>query len=271
MTAKREKAGLEVPSWLISTPLPGETESFIIDRIVSRNSRILEDFKEGRTHFPPCVCWLCLWRKYEKSKSLGHPYDVLTFLAWDILCEIKDEFQDESVSKIPVGKLAKEIIRCLPIINPDSKLALNEDMKELFEQHFIEYAYKKRYQREKLLKIIAELRSQIDRDWKKSRPKPVAIINLKRQTPGVLALKIARFIYSRPSRRATRREIQRHTNKSKADLEGLHELLKVIYGINVQSRGKYESPVYLGTIRTDLTRLLRVGDWPKTLPKGSRI
>jgi hypothetical protein len=231
-------------------PAPGDSSGNMADVLIKnmtvRYTRILGDFKKGRLHPLPCICWLCLWRKFEKMRPVGPPYDYLTFLAYDILSEIKCGFEYyEPVANISIRKLAQEVIRRLPIINSETKKVLNEFSRELYKTHFIEYAYRKRYRADKLMNLIERLIYEIDREWKRGQPQPVAIINLKRQTPASLALKVANFVYLQPGHKTTQRELQRYTNKRKADLEAIHEWLKLRYEIALHKKGK--SVFYVGT------------------------
>jgi hypothetical protein len=86
------------------------------------------------------------------------------------------------------------------------------------------------------LKLISELEYLRHKEWQKSKPEPVATINLnkKYRTEGQLALGIAIFVYSKPGRKTTQRELLRHLNKHKADIEPLNEWLRIDYGIEVR-------------------------------------
>jgi len=108
-------------------PLCDPRTNFIIEDMTAKHTRILEDFKEDRLHPLPCICWLCLWRRFEKIRPVGPPYDYLTFLAYNILDEIMSEFQHEPVKKMPIRKLAREVIRRLPIIDCETSLTCLED------------------------------------------------------------------------------------------------------------------------------------------------
>jgi len=241
---KKNKRSRRSGSDILSDP---EVKS-IIENMTAKHSQILKDFKEDRLHPLPCICWLCLWRRFEKKRPVGPPYDYLTFLAYHILSEIMSEWQYEPVKKIPIRRIAKEVIRQLPIIDHETKKVLNEFSREMFEAHFIEYTYKKRYQADKLLNTIDQLIHEIYHEWKKNKPEPIAVIDLKRPAPALLASKIAKFVYSQPNRRATSRQIQRHTNKRKADIEALHGYLEWRYGIIVPPHEKWESTIYVGTL-----------------------
>jgi hypothetical protein len=249
MTIRGRKQEIKASGQSKSEILSDQRAKIIIENMTARHARILEDFKEGHPHPLPCICWLCLWRKFEKMRPVGPPYDYLTFLAYDILSEIASGFEYyEPVNKIPIKKLAREVVGRLPIISHETKKVLNEFSRELYKAHFVEYAYKGRYRTDKLLNLIEKLIYQIHREWKRSRPEPVATINLKRQTSAALALKIATFVYSQPDRKATQRQLQRHTNKRKADIEALHEWLEWRYGIVVPPHEKWESTLYEGIL-----------------------
>jgi len=249
MTIRDRKEDLKQNHYQKIDPFSSPSAKFIIKNMTIRHTRILEDFKEGNLHQLPCICWLCLWRKFEKTRPVGPPYDYLTFLAYDILSEIKSGWEYyESVRKMPINRIAKEIIQRLPVINHETKKLLNKFSRELYKDHFVKYAYKGRYRRDKLLDLIERLINEIYCEWKRGRPKPIAVIDLKRQTPALLASKIAKFVYSQPGHKATQREIQRHTNKRKAELEILHEFLKWRYGIIIPLHEKWESTLYVGTL-----------------------
>jgi hypothetical protein len=247
MTIRQGKDKREAPPPFSRDNLSDQTVKIIIKNMTARNGRILRDFKRGRIHPLPCVCWLCVWRKFEKMRPVGPPYDYLTFLAYDILDEITSPFQYEPVKKMPIKKLAREVIRQLPIIDADTKTVLNKFARELFEAHFIEYAYKKRYRRDKLIDLIDRIYYKIHCDWKRTKPKPATIISLKRETPAELARKVARFVYHQPDHMATQRQLQRYTNKRKSDLEAIHEWLKWRYKIIVPPHKPWESTLYVGT------------------------
>jgi len=256
MTIRDGRAGAKTPGSNKIDILADPQAKIIIENMTGRYARQLDDFKAGRLHRLPCICWLCLWRKFENGLPVGPPYDYKTFLAYDILSEITDVFQYEPVRKIAVRRLARVMIRRLPIISAETKEVLNDFAREMFETHFVEYAYRGRYRTDKLSSLVEELIHQIHRDWQRGRPEPVATINLMRQTPASLALKVARFVYSRPDRKATQRELQRHTNKPKADLEVLREWLAWRYGITVPPHEKWESTIYIGTFAKSLKWLL---------------
>jgi hypothetical protein len=220
---------------------------FIVENMTARHTRTLNDLFSGKLHPLPCTCWLCLWRKYEKKRPPGHPYDYLTFLASDILSEVMDEFQYEPVKRIPIKRLAREVIGRLPNIGDETKTILNKTQRKLFEARFLKYNRQGRYRTNKLSDLVEALSLQIHRDWMRTRPQPVAVFNLNRQTSGALAQKIADFVYSQPGHKATQRQLQRFTNKRKADLEGLHEWLEWRHGIKVPPHEKWESTIYVGT------------------------
>lgn len=228
----------------------------IVENMTARYARILGDFIENRRHPAPCICWLCLWRKYEEDKPVGHPFDFLTFLARDIISEAEDPFQDEGIKNIPAKKLTREVIRRLPLFSPETKAVLRDHAWQLFEEHFKIYSRRKRYDKQRFLKIIAQLEYLRYREWKRSKPKPVSRINLnkKYQTEGQIALGIANFVYSKPGRKATQRDLLRYLNKHKADIEYLHEYLKAFYGIEVGTEGR--SIIYFA--RRKPNRYLRI-------------
>ncbi len=213
---------------------------FIIENMTDRYARQLREFTEGKQHSAPCICWLCLWRKFEENKPVGHPYDFLTFLAFDIIEEIEDPFQDEEIKKISVKKLTKEVIHRLPLFSPETKSILKKHAWWLFEEHFNIYYSKKRYHAPKFLKLISQLRYLRYKEWQKSKPEPIATINLnkKYRTSWDIARGVADFVYSKSNRKATQRELLRHLNKHKADLEPLKEFLTFMYGIKVKPENK---------------------------------
>jgi hypothetical protein len=201
---------------------------------------------------------------FEKMRPVGPPYDYLTFLAYDILAEITDPFQYEPVKKMLIKKLAREVIQRLPIINADTKAVLHKDLRDLFRKHFIEYSRKGRYQSDKLQNLREQIMYQIHREAGFNPPRldmPLHIRNRKPPARVSLPLKIAKFIYLQPDRKATQRQIQRYTNKRKADLEETHEWLKWRYGIIVPPHEKWESTLYIGT----KPKLLRKGPSPRPI------
>jgi hypothetical protein len=255
MTIRQDKESRKISIPAESNILSDPRSIFIIKNMTSRNARILKDFKKGRRHPPTCVCWLCIWRTFEKMRPVGPPYDYLTFLAYDIIEEITSPFQYEPVKQTSIKKLAREVIRRLPIINAETKDVLKDFARERFRVHFIEYSRKGRYQSDKLQNLIEHLMYQIHREAGRKPPRSVParpLINLNRQPPmrAPLPLKIAKFVYSQPEHRATQRQLQRYTNKSKAQLEDLHEWLKWRYGIIIPAHEKWESTIYKGTCPT---------------------
>lgn len=264
MTIRRDK---KIQKTTIPTRpdiLPDNRVRFIIENMTTRNARIIEDFKKGRRHSPTCVCWLCIWRTFEKIRPAGRPYDYLTFLAYDILAEITDPFQYEAAKNISVKRLAREVIRRLPIIHPETKVVLNRFARQLFEAHFIEYSKKGRYKTDHLENLREHLMYQIHREAGRKPPRPDVPPIIQNQKPPVRAsfsLKIARFVYSQPDHKATQRQLQRHTNKSKAQLEALHEWLKWRYGIIIPPHKNWESTLYVGT----QPKLFRKGPSPRPI------
>ncbi len=261
-TIRRDKESRKISISTEPDILSDDRIKFIIENMTRRNARILKDFQKGRSHPPFCVCWLCLWRKYEKVRLSGHPYDYTTFLAYDIMEEVFGPFQYEPIKKIPIKMLAREVIQRLPIIHPDTKKILNRFTRDLFRDRFIEYSRKKRYQSDSLQNLIEQLMYQIHREGGRYVPAqefgpkairglrpsgPKAIHILRPSTRALLPSKIAQYIYSQPDHKATQRELQRLTNKRKADLEETHEWLKWRYGIITPPHKKWESTIYIGT------------------------
>ena len=235
------------------TPKPlAEDAERTLDIMTARHTRILGDFYSGKPHPPTCVCWLCLWRLYEKSRPVGHPYDFLTFLACDFIDEINDPFQNDAVKKIPIRRLATCVIGQLPTIGKNTRQILNIVMREQLQSNFPKYVYRGRYRADRLSILREELALKIHR---RALKMPELIVHTSRsKSAGYLIQKIVHFVYSRPGQRATQREIQRHTNKRKADLEALHAWLKTRYGIIVPECKKWESVVYIGTWAKKSTR-----------------
>jgi hypothetical protein len=264
MTIRRAKKNRKLSTKPDPDILSDDRTRFIIENMTARHARLLNDLFTGESHSSPtCVCWLCLWRKYEKTRPIGHPYDFLTFLAYDILAEVTDAFQYESIKQIPIKKLAKQVIGRLPNVGDKTKVILNESSREFFEAHFIKYNRQKRYQSDKFLNLREQLMYQIHREAGRYVPvqefgpklirglirpsKPKAIHILRPSTRALLPSKIAQYVYSQPDHKATQRQLQRHTNKLKADLEETHEWLKWRYGIIVPPHEKWESTIYKGT------------------------
>jgi len=250
MTLERKENKNCVPDESKQDAFSDNRIKFILKNMTEKYARQLREFTENKLHPAPCICWLCLWRKYEENKPVGHPYDFLTFLAWNIVSELEDPFQNEEIKKISVKKLAKEVIRGLPLFSPETKAILKKRAWQLFEEHFNIYYRKKRYHTPKFLKLISQIEYLRYKEWQRSKPEPVAIINLnkKYRTPGDIALGVANFVYSKPNRKATQRELLRHLNKHKTDLEPLQEWLKFSYGIEVRTEGR--SIVYFGTMKS---------------------
>jgi len=225
--------------------LPDDKINLFLKNMTDKYARQLKEFAKGKQHSAPCICWLCLWRKFEENKPVGHPYDFLTFLAWNIISDIEDPFQDEEVKKEPVKKLAKEIIRSLPLFSPETKAVLEKHAWRLFEKHFNIYYSKKRYHAPKFLKLISQLEYLRYKEWRKSKPEPVARINLKKKyrTEGDIARGIADFVYSRPNRKTTQRELLRYLNKHEKDIKPLREYLEFFYGIKTKHE-KRSSIIY---------------------------
>ncbi|MGB7297613.1 MAG: hypothetical protein WBC70_18705 [Candidatus Aminicenantales bacterium] len=219
--------------------------NIILEKMTQRYARLLRDYTENRQHPAPCICFLCLSRKYEEDKPVGHPYDLLTFLAREIISETEDPFRDEEIKKISSKKLAKEIIRRLPLFSPETKAVIKSHAWE-FEKHFPTYSRRKRYHAPRFLKLVSDLEYLRHKEWQKStKPKGIINLNKKYRTEGQLALGIANFVYSKPGRKVTQRDLLRHLNKRKADIEYLQEWLKAVYGIEVRTEGR--SVVYIDT------------------------
>jgi len=253
MTIRRGKENQKTPVSASRGITADPRANFLIENMTARNARILQDFKKGRRHPPTCVCWLCLWRIFEKKRPAGRPYDYLTFLSRDIVSEAEDAFQFDSIEKIPIKVLAKEVIRRLPIIHPETKRVLNSYTKNLFKAHFIEYSKRGRYKTDHLENLVEQLMYQIHRKAGRNPPRPDGagrplMPNWDKRPARIPSpLKIAKFVYSQPGRKATQRQLQRYTNKRKADLEKLHEWLKWRYGIVVPQHQNWESTLYVGT------------------------
>jgi hypothetical protein len=219
----------------------------VVDNMTRHYERIWKDFTENKEHAAPCVCWLCLWRKYEKDKPVGHPYDFLSFFARDIISGVEDPFQDEEFQKISTRRIAREVIRRLPIFSLETKAVLNEYSRLLFCEHFEFYSRRKRYQTQNFFKLVEKLQFLRYKEWKKTKPEPVATINFnkKYRTEGQIILGIMNFVNSEPGRKTTQRELCRHLNKPIAEIEPLQEFLKNLYGIEVGIEGR--SVVYYAT------------------------
>jgi hypothetical protein len=228
-----------------SDVMSNSTAKKLIENMTARHARILEDFKENRNHDQPCCCWLCRFKVYEKSKRLrGAPYDYKSFLAYDILGEINDPFSiADPVRDIPIKKIARVVIDRLPLLWPETKKELNDYARKLYRQNFSTYAKKGRYKSEKFIKLNEEITFRI---YEENPRQPIKTINLKKDTPASLALKVAKYVYSRPDHRATEREIYRKFNRKKEDIASLRPWLKIRFGIIVPDHEKWESPVYIG-------------------------
>ncbi len=253
MTIRQEKKNPKLLTKPESDFLSDDRAKFIIENMTARHARLLNDLFIGKRHSSPtCVCWLCLWRKYEKTRRpVGHPYDFLTFLAYDILAEVTDAFQYEPVRQIPIKKLAKQVIGQLPNVGDKTKVILNESSREFFEARFIKYNRQRRYQSDKFLNLRESLMYKIYREaGRYVPPKELAAKDIHILRPSTRALlpgKIARYVYSQPDHKATQRQLQRYTNKRKADLEETHEYIKWRYGIIVPPHKNWESTLYVGT------------------------
>ncbi|MBD3330944.1 hypothetical protein GF354_05460 [Candidatus Peregrinibacteria bacterium] len=221
-----------------------KTAKNLIENMTTRHAQILNDFKEDREHNQACCCWLCRFRVYEKMKMVGAPYDYKSFLAYDILYEIKNPFSlADPIRDLPIKRIARIVIDRLPLLWPETKKELNDYARELYKKNFSDYYHKGRFKADKFFKLNEEITFQI---YKKNPRQPVKTINLKKDTPASLALKVANFIYSKPDHKATEREIYRKFNKKKNEIVALRPWLKIRFGIIVPDHEKWEPAVYIG-------------------------
>lgn len=210
----------------------------LIKNMTDHQVRIMKDFEENRQHTGGCVCWLCLWRRYQKiKKKPGHPFDYLTFLVYDILSTVEAfPFCDEDKMGFSDSALTNEVIRGLAIFSPETKQYLI-DMHHIIEGRVGSYLKKKRYGRSGFIALAEDLRDGIVADWFK-KTKPAAIID-SRHSFGHFAQRVAEYIRSRPDRKTTQWELLRHfSDKHVTDFEGLREWLQFAHGIETKTEGR---------------------------------
>ena len=245
--------------------------------------KIVEDWKNENIHPLPCNCILCLWRKYIeiKKNNKGRPYDWLTFLVWDLIFEAKLAYlkekgiarklksNDKETWEYPIGKLygapykrrVKEILKQIPEFE-DNKIFFR-GLGEFINSYFERYAGKGRYERSKFLKLLGKLESEIYKEWQEKHPESPQ----KRKEWGKnwgdlrLAQRVANFIHKITKKEADRRILQRRFNKKKEDLERIHDILKLNYGINFRKEGyRNKTTIYYSTTKSSRGRYWRVGE-----------
>ncbi len=244
--------------------------------------KIVEDWKNENIHPLPCNCILCLWRKYIeiKKNKKGRPYDWLTFLVWDLIFEAKLTYlkekgiarklksSDKETWEYPFGKLhgapfkrrVKEILKQIPEFEDNKIFFLG--LGEFINSYFERYAGKGRYERSKFLKLLGKLESEIYKEWQEKHTESPQ----KRKEWGKnwgdlrLAQRVANFIHKITKKEADRRILQRRFNKKKEDLERIHDILKLNYGINFRKEGyRNKTTVYYSTTKSSKGRYWRVG------------
>jgi len=65
-----------------------------VKKLTRKYMQDMHDLAACVLHPPPCICWLCVFQKYgaARTKKTGRRYNFLTFLVWDIIQDINEEW-----------------------------------------------------------------------------------------------------------------------------------------------------------------------------------
>jgi len=222
-----------------------------------------KDLKEDRTHANfPCFCPSCL---YQAHKKVGGRFDKEAFFLDWLLFEIKLSLvnQTEKIvfkdtfdrGQIKIFVDSREFFKVRGSIK-----ALSEFVEKNFSEINPDYQRINlrlwRFRKSGVLKMLEE---KISMEWWNAHP-----VDFRKNESWKLlnlAQRIADFIYSRPEKSATQREICRRffQKKSVEDLEDMRFWLKTNYGIGWKKRKKKNQIIYFGEMKNARGRFLRVG------------
>jgi len=229
------------------------------ESLTNRYKQHFKDLVNEKIHPEGCNCWLCLYRKHQEitARKKGRRRDPITFLLFDLIDDIK------SIYLIERG-IAKKTTR---------------DGKEIWEYPFgaKEAAPYRRKLKEILNKIpgCEQLRPRAYREAERMRflrqlDELYYLIYLDQQKPEKksrgrkpkvsirLIQDISDFIYSRPEKKASQREILRKfTTVREAELKELQPWLQVNHGIYFEKEGR--SPMYYGELKDGRGRYFTMG------------
>jgi len=236
-------------------------------------SKEWDDYDEKIIHdmSPPCLCWLCLWRKYyeqvKRKRERGRIYELLTFFIWDLIFEVKDEYLKRMGIKKRIkykGKLAwdesldpevtKIKYRDIPF-KREAKKILDQipfehylDSKKYIKYYFDRDVRKHRFDNPRFRELRKKLERDIVWDWQlkqsgfQKRQKQLE----QNYEAWSLAVKVAQYIYERPNQKIAQRELskrfQTHRGKTlkKEDFKAIWDILRGMK-IEIEERAGYRN------------------------------
>ena len=189
---------------------------------------ILAGLSRGESHEVPCECEMCLYSLYRtRPKGRGRRFGPMTFFVNWLVHRIKADYliQAGKAERIqtPGGIRWKSkisdydkapIFLAVEWINQLTEDPMAGDLGTI---NF--YVTKNRAEQKRFLKLLDELAGERRRAWHKTRPDLEAEWKQNWEA-GYLCQRIVTFIKSRPEKKATKRELERHfSNKRRTAID----------------------------------------------------
>jgi len=238
----------------------------------------LKDLINKKTHPLSCNCMVCLYfiSREKPIKGIKKPFGMMSFfLNWLIhavkINYLKEKGKAEEIivygrkawqydprdyEKAPYLKKAYKIIGNL--YDDEDLIDFAPDFEKLLNYAYLNVRHWK-MERSNFPKILDELAGKKWLDWVKTQP------DLQKEWKAnwddlKIAQKAALFIYKQPKKEINQRILQRHLNVKKDNLERIHDLMKINFGIVSRKEGyRDKTTVYYATGKSSKGRYWRVG------------
>jgi len=244
---------------------------------IDKIKKVLLDLKRDICHSPPLLLPCCLYHRYEKrTGKRGRTFNKESFFLEWLIDEIrfskikveidfiyKDEF-DREPGESPITEIYRTNLRDyfkVPKIYKEASAFMKDSLPNRNINPDPKRIKMKIYRLRKS-GIVNELEREIILEQQKIHPiSPEKKIKYKKVWQDFkFAQRVADFIHKITKKEADRRILQRRFNKKKEDLERIHDILKLNYGINFRKEGyRNKTTVYYSTTKSSKGRYWRVG------------